>query len=220
MFIQITRFLLIGSACILPISLAQEVSVRFVAQKLPAELGKILMVSGNGKESGMRSVAFDLPMNNLTGPLITPGRKFFITQIDKTQPLATVSLPETGSDFIVLLLIGETGFTPVILPDNDVSFKPGDIYLHNTSAIQIFGQVGTIKVALNPGQGQILKPAGAVNDAYYSVAFAVKEKKRARYLTTSRWPATDRTRVYVFFYDDPRNQRVSFRAVDELIAAE
>ena len=52
----------------------------------------------------------------------------------------------------------------------------------------------------------------------YDVGFLIKEKDGTdRFLSTSRWPVTDRTRSSIFFSKDPSTQRIRFRAVDELI---
>jgi hypothetical protein len=209
-------FLLFAPLALSLFTQGQDLSLRFVAQALPPDLGEIVMIAEERS-----SDPFELPMNNLTDGLKPPARAFSLIRSDgQGLPIARVSLPQEGTRFIVLLLVGgdDTPFSAVILPEND-RFRAGDIYLHNTSDTQVFGKVGDVKVVLNASQGQIVRPSGAVDEIYYDVAFAVREAERTRYLTTSRWPVTDRKRSYVFFFKDLRNQRISFRAVDEFVTA-
>jgi hypothetical protein len=189
-------------------------NVRFVAQALPDKMGQVVM-----RVEEKESDPFDLPMNNLTSEMKAPGRLFNLVLAGGTRPIGVVQLPPEGSSFIVLLLtLRKDRYDAVVLPDKGTSFRPGDVYLHNTSGVPVLGQIGDKRFTLTPGKGRIHTPTGAVDETYYDVGFLIKEEDGSnRFLSTSRWPVSDRTRSYVFFFKDPSTQRIGFRAVDELI---
>lgn len=195
---------------------AAGIMVRFVAQQSPPEVENVVMVNGE-----TRSDPFALPVNHLSERIKAPERAFILQPENKAVPLAKVTLPESGKDFIILLVIGDTpGFTPIILPATDLAFRPGDSYLHNVSKRTIVGVVGSTKFALKPKSGTVVRPAGAREEAFYDVAFAVQEESGPRVISTTRWPVEDRIRSYVFFFENPRRNDVDFRAIDEFVPLE
>jgi hypothetical protein len=191
-------------------------SVRFLAERLPGAFGEVLMVAGE-----IKSKSFKLPVNNLSEPQIAPARVFVIQPLEKEVTLATVTLPEEGKAFNVLLVpSAKGGYTPIVIPAADPSFKPGDTYFYNHADKMVLGYVGTAKFGLEPGKGQILKPAGARPDKHYDVGFGVREKEGDRTLSKARWPVEDTIRSYVFFFVNPKTKRIDFRAVDEFVPVE
>lgn len=190
-------------------------SVRFLAERAPANLGQVVLTAGE-----TRGEPFDLTLNNLTPVISAPARAFAVRSVDKNVDLAKVQLPEAGKAFIVLLIPAETGYKPVVISASDPSFRPGDVYFYNHSDKPVLGYVGTAKFILAPKKGQTLRPAGARPENYYDVGFGVREEAGDRPLSTTRWPVDDKVRSYVFFFTNSRTQRVDFRAVDEFVQAE
>lgn len=188
--------------------------VRFVAQAVPAGMGQVVM-----RMEDKISDPFDMPVNNFTAELKSPGRLFQLTIVGKETAIGVVKLPEEGAEFIVLLLATKKdSYESVVLPANGAGFRPGDVYLNNTSDTPVQGQIGDSRFTLAAGKGRIHQPSGAVDGTYYDVAFVIREESgKSRFLTTSRWPVTDRTRSYVFFFKDPTTDRIKFRAVEEFI---
>lgn len=192
------------------------ISVRFLAERLPGAIGDVLMVEGE-----VKSKPFRLPVNNLSEAQIAPGRTFAIQAAEKPVNLATVTLPEDGKAFNVLLVpSAKGGYSPIVIPAADPKFKPGDTYFYNHADKMVLGYVGTAKFGLEPGKGQILRPAGARPDKHYDVGFGVREKEGDRTLSKSRWPVEDTIRSYVFFFVNPKTKRIDFRAVDEFVPVE
>jgi hypothetical protein len=138
--------------------------------------------------------------------------------VQKNVSLSTITLPEEGVSFIVLLIPSpKGGYSPVVMNAADPSFKPGDIYFHNNADKTVLGFVGTEKFMLPPARGTILRPKGAREEKFYDVGIGVREEQGDRVLSTTRWPEDKESRCYVFFYNNPKNKRVSFRAVDEYV---
>ncbi|BCX46324.1 hypothetical protein HAHE_02320 [Haloferula helveola] len=191
-----------------------KVTVRYVAQTAPKDLGMLVMAAAEGE----RSEAFDLPLNNLSEPLEAPARSFQLQTQEKSVKLAGVALPEDGKAFIILLVPAKkAGFEPVVIPDESDSFRPGDFYLHNVSSLPIGGKVGTTELLIPSRTGKVVRPKGARENRFYDVMIGVKEKTGSRLITSSRWPLNEQNRTYVFFFDNPTRGDVDFRAVDEFV---
>jgi len=213
-----TRFFYLLTLCLISVSLSAQaagkgVEVRFLAARLPKNLGKVVLASAE-----VRSDPFDLPMNNLSRPQEFPTRAFRILSVDHKKTLTTVTLPEEGKSFVVLLLpTAKKFYTPVVMPFDNPNFKAGDIYLHNNANKTVLGVVGTSKFSLKPRLGTVLHPKGARKERFYDVRLGVKETDGNRVLSMTRWPKSIHMRYYVFFYTDPKTKSVTFRAVDEFV---
>lgn len=126
--------------------------------------------------------------------------------------LATVTLPESGDSFIV-----------IVISANNPDFKAGDIYsvdiyFHNHSDKPVLGYVGKSKFALNPAKGTTLRPEGPGGEGnYYDVGLGFRDTEGERTLSMARWPVQEGIRMYVFFFVNSRTQRIDFRAVDEFV---
>jgi len=212
-----TRFIYLSLLCFISISLtaqaAEKVEVRFLAARLPKNLGKVVLATAEA-----RLDPFDLPMNNLSRPQEIPARAFSILSVEHQKSLATVTLPEEGKSFVILLLpSSKQGYTPLVMPFDNPNFKAGDIYLHNNAHKTVLGVVGTSKFALKPKTGNVLHPKGARKERFFDVRLGVKEADGNRVLSMTRWPKSKHMRYYVFFYTDPKTKSVAYRAVDEFL---
>jgi hypothetical protein len=215
--------LLAGLALAAPIADAQstraskKLQVRFLAERIPAEIGQVRLMSGEWKSDD-----FDLPGNHLSPPQTPPERVFEVWSAAKNVSLAKISLPEPATSFVVILVpASKGGYSPVILPANNPNFKAGDVYFYNHADKTVLGYVGTSKFTLAPAKGTMLRPAGPKGDGkYYDVGLGFRDSDGDRPLSLARWPVQEGIRMYVFFYINPTTQRIDFRAVDEFIEAE
>lgn len=95
-------------------------------------------------------------------PQVPPARTFSLWAVVKNVSLSTITLPEEGKSFIVLLIPSpKGGYAPVVMNSGDPSFRPGNIYFHNNADKTLLGSVGTEKFNLPPAKGTILRPKGA-----------------------------------------------------------
>lgn len=195
----------------------QEIEVRYVTQVAPKDLGMVVMV---GLEE-VRSEPFGLPLNGMSDRQIAPGRIFKLELEERPMPLAAITLPEEGKDFIILLVPDrKAGFEPVVIPADSDSFRPGDFYLHNVSKQPVFGKVGTTDFSLKHRSGKVVRPKGVRENRFYDVLIGTREAQQNRLISSSRWPLQKQMRTYVFFFDNPVRGDVDFRAVDEFVPAE
>ncbi|MGC4014219.1 MAG: hypothetical protein QM755_06825 [Luteolibacter sp.] len=187
--------------------------VRFLAERAPANAGQVAMVAGE-----KRSADFDLTINHLSEPIEVPARAFQLRCKQPDTAIANIQLPESGDSFISLLVPAATGgYQAIVIPADSQAFKAGDVYFYNHSDQTIIGYVGTSKFMIAAGKGQIIKPDGARAEKFYDVGFGVHQESGNRVLSTTRWPVDDRSRSYVFFFKNPTNGRLDYRAVDEFV---
>ncbi|MEO8615325.1 MAG: hypothetical protein ABI600_09305 [Luteolibacter sp.] len=190
------------------------VTMRFLAERAPGNLGEVLLAVGD-----KLSPPFALSSDHLSDPIPAPALKMAMRLQDKPTVLAEIILPENGTSFIVLLIPDpKGGFSPVVINASDINFRGGDVYFFNHAEKPVIGYVGTAKFILKPGEGRLLRPAGAKEETYYDVGFGVRETEGDRVMRTLRWPVLTRSRSYVFFYLNPTKNRIDFRAVDEFVA--
>lgn len=188
--------------------------VRFLAERIPKQVGQVRLHAGDWK-----STDFDLPSNHFSVPLNPPDRIFQIWSSAMNVALAQVNLPEPDQSFVVILVPSASGsYRAVVLPAENPEFRDGDVYFYNHTDKAVFGFVGSSKFKLGPSKGTILRPAGAKGDGkFYDVGLGFRDADGDRPLSIARWPIQQGIRMYVFFYINPQNQRIDFRAVDEFI---
>ena len=188
------------------------VQVRLLAEEAPSTLGKVFFAFGEAKSKG-----FSLPTQQLSESIPAPSRVMILKTIDKEIPLCTINLPDAGQAFAVVLVSAKTsGYTPIIVRTDDPAFKAGDVFFINRSEKIVLGKLGTNPLVLKPGETEKTRPSGAVDNTYYDIAFATREKAGDKLISSSRWPVDDQLRSYVFFFTTAEGG-TSFRAVDEFI---
>jgi hypothetical protein len=191
---------------------ARDLKVRFLAESALPELSQLVIAAGDKP-----SPAFDLPLNNVSASQAAPDRTFKVQAAGRDQTLASVTLPENGKEFIVLLIpTPEAAYKPVVIPDKDPSFEPGSIYFYNNTEKPMICHIGSSKLVLEPGIGRSLKPEGAENGVY-DTAFSIREGAEIRQISSARWPVEPKMRSYIFFFVNPQTKRIDFRAVDEFV---
>ncbi len=191
----------------------KRLKVRFLAERVPPELGQTLLAAGETRTS-----AFDLPSRYLSDPLTPPAREFQIRAEKPDVALATIKLPDGGNSFIAILLPDPAGgYRPFVIRADDPDFKPGDVCFLNHTDKTILGHVGTARFTLEASAHKTLRPAGARKENFYDVGFGIREETADRVLSTTRWPVDDKIRSYVFFYLNPTSGRLDYRAVDEFV---
>jgi hypothetical protein len=215
--LAITLCLLITALLQAEPSSGKKVEIRFLAERVPAELGKVQLVSKKEK-----CAPFDLPISFLSPPLTAPERAFSLFSSEKNLSLANITLPEEGDAFIVLLFPSEKGgFKHVIISDKNANFKAGDFYFYNQANATVMGFVGNAKFTLAPANGTIVRPTKPSGDgAYYDIGLGVREKDGDKPLSVARWPVQKGIRTYVFFFINPRSGKLDFRGVDDFIEPE
>ncbi|MEX1114434.1 MAG: hypothetical protein WEB53_04245 [Akkermansiaceae bacterium] len=187
------------------------IQIKLLAEAAPADLGKVFMQLAEDE----KSAAVDLPTRFLSNPILVPTRTMVLKTSEKEVPLCTINLPEAGKAFAIILVTAKpSGYTPIIVRTDDPTFKEGDVFFVNRSEKVVLGKLGKTPLILNPGETNKSRPTGAVDDAYYDIAFATRESQGDKLISSSRWPIDKNLRSYVFFFTSAQG-KTSFRAVDE-----
>jgi hypothetical protein len=164
-------FLLLLSSCGLAAGEKSQPRVRFLAESATTPVVQVVVTAGE-----KRSVDFDLAVNYLSKPIETPGRSFQLRGKQPDEVIANIQLPETGNDFVSLLVPSKNGdYKAIVIPTDEDGFQAGAYYLYNHSDQTVTGSIGTSKFVITPGKGQILKPEGAGDNPFYDVVFAVRQ---------------------------------------------
>lgn len=186
------------------------IQVKFLAEVAPGNLGKVFVQTGETKSPGI-----ELPTNFLSEPVGVSERKLVLKTVEKEIPLCTITLPETGGAFAVVLVTAKpAGFQPIVVRTDDPTFKAGDVFFINRSEKIVLGKLGTTPLVLKPGETARSRPSGPVDNTYYDIAFATRETAGDKLLSSTRWPIDNNLRSYLFFFTNAKG-KTTFRAVDE-----
>ena len=189
-----------------------SIQVRLLAEAAPEALGKVFLA-----EEKTKSQPVTLPTNQLSDPIPVASRVMVLKTVDKEIPLCTITLPETGKSFAVVLVTAKpAGYSPIIVRTDDPSFKSGDVFFINRSEKTILGKLGNTPLILKPSEAKKDHPTGPVDNTYYDIGFATRDESGDKLISSSRWPIDNQLRSYVFFFTNAQG-KTTFRAVDEYI---
>lgn len=195
-----------------PAPARDAITLRLLAEVVPDNLGTVYLTAGDS-----RTTAIELPANNVSEPVVVPGRALVLKATNKDLPLCAFNLPGAGRAFVVIFSPAKpAGYRAEVVRTDDPSFKRGDVFFLNRTEQTILGKLGTKALVLEPGKSAITRPDGATEGAYYDIAFAARTETGDKLLSTVRWPIDEQIRSYVFFVQDETG-RVTYRAVDEFV---
>lgn len=186
------------------------IQVRLLAEQAPDSLSKVFMLLADKK-----SEAIDLTTKFLSAPVSVDSRVMVLKTVEKEIALCSITLPEAGNAFAVILVTAKpAGYTPIVVRTDDPTFKEGDVFFINRSEKTVLGKLGKTPLILKPGETNKTRPTGPVDDTYFDIAFATREPAGDKIISSSRWPVDKNLRSYVFFFTNASG-KTTFRAVDE-----
>lgn len=168
------------------------------------------------------SEAVELRTHGFSEPVKAPGRILSITSPPTDgqagRALAKVTLPSKGRRFLLLLVPSKESYICRVVRLDDPAFKVGHVCFFNVSPTVVAGKLGSRKFIAERGKPVIVAPPDKDNLPYYQVSFYYKRGEQTRSLADTRWPYDARSRSYVFFFPNPKTGRITYRAVDEIVA--
>jgi hypothetical protein len=189
--------------------------VKLLAVVVPENLGQVYLLSGDAK-----TAAFDLPANNVSDAQAVSQRSITLHTINEDLPICSISLPEGGNEFIIVLSPTKpSGYRSIVVRTDDPGFRRGDVFFLNLTTKTVLGKLGTRPLVLESGKSAMNRADGPKEKGYYDIAFATRQENEDRLFSSSRWPIDDQIRSYLFFLEDPTG-RITYRAVDEFLPAE
>jgi hypothetical protein len=133
------------------------------------------------------------------------------------RPVGTVTLPEQGKDFILLLEpVAPAEFKPYVVNSRQPLFGADSVLFFNACDVTVGAELGDKKALIPIRKITILQaPARKGEVPYYQVALYQWENEEARMFSTTRWPHRSAGRNYVFIYRDAETGRLTYRGIDE-----
>ena len=221
---MISHFKTVLLTCVLalPVHAAEEesskgISIRFFAVALHKNQGSVCVM-----DSEIRKPAFEIPTTCLSESQSVTTRSLVLVESTAPTgampvPLATLRLPDKGSDFRIILVPAENNdYRAVVVRGDDPKFSSGDFFFLNLSTHEVLGRLGTAKLDLKPGAKEIIRPGGAKSDKFFEVKFARRAESGFIPLTNTCWPVVNDNRSFLIFYNG-RSGRPTYRAVDEFM---
>jgi hypothetical protein len=201
----------------------QKISLKFLAfpqVEMPKKLELL-----TGKEE---SIEIETPGNELSQPYKVTAIETIIVgktiQNEKNENVfheygraKSLGVP----DQIILLIRKGTkesdGFTVIPVDGALAKFKGASYLFMNVSKVTVGGLIGDQKFGLKPNQSLMLKPKPnhEANICQVTLAYLSREKWKTFYDT--RWPANDKFRSLVFFYQDPKTGRLGVAPIIDII---
>jgi len=116
-----------------------SITLRVLAEVVPEDLGTVYLLAGEA-----RTPAFDLPANNVSDPLVVPGRTLVLKATNKDLGLCKFTLPDAGRAFVVIFSPAKpAGYRAEVVRTDDPSFKRGDVFFLNRTDQTILGKPRT-----------------------------------------------------------------------------
>lgn len=149
-----------------------------------------------------------------------PGARSFSLGVPDKNPekgvknVGTVTLPESGKDFILLLEPKGEIFQPYVVDAKDPKFGAGAVMFFNASDVSIGATLGSEKSVIKPRTVTLADAPLRKDLPYYQVSFYQAEGTSARLFGNTRWPHRSESRVLVFFFKGA-NGRIAYQAVDD-----
>lgn len=194
------------------------ISIRLFAAALNKDQGPVCILIGK-----TRSEAFELPTLGLSEPMTVKAREFILISAatppnSAPAPLATIQLPDKGTDFrIILAPDGTDAYKHMVISGKDPKFGGGDLCFINLSSHDIIGQVGDTELDMKPDALNYIRPTAEKSAKSLAVTFSFRDKEKVMVLTDTSWPIVRDNRSIVVFHEG-RGDRPSYHAVDEFIS--
>jgi hypothetical protein len=217
-------FLLVGSG----IALCQDAPVPPV-QNTEGPSVKALILSQESASLEVVSINANKQISppitiSASGPSVPffPGRSFHLAIQDSKadtgyRSVASVQLPEEGTEFIVLLEPNEAKvFTPHVVNSRQSNFRGDSVLFFNFSDTSVGVVMDAKKAVLGPKKVEIVSAPPMTGDIpYYDVVFYYPDGDKTRAFGSSRWLHRTDGRNYAFVFKERTSGRFGVKILDE-----
>ncbi|MGB6221372.1 MAG: hypothetical protein WBG04_10075 [Haloferula sp.] len=186
------------------------ITLRLLACEASKEPAEVWLETGTTK-----SDVFELPSSGLSEPMSVSGRSVELKSPDQDAPLCTITLPDQGKSFAVLLATEDPAeFVPALVRLDDEAFKPGDFYFVNHTPKTVVVEMGETELVLEAGKTQKSRPTEAEGKPFYNVTMSERAEANDKVFASTRWPVANENRSLVIFLTKA-NGRTIYRTVEE-----
>jgi hypothetical protein len=188
-----------------------DITLRLLACDKNKEPRKVLL-----EWAGSKSESFELPTTALSAPIKVSGRSLVLKTPDDEVSLSSITLPDLGRSFAVLLAPKKPeGLVPfVVRLDDKDAFKQGDYCLVNASGKTLVLKLGGTEVVLESGNSAISRPTEPINNIFYNINMSTRDDKGDKTIASTRWPMDNPNFSYVIFQTN-ESGRTTYHAVDD-----
>lgn len=204
---------------------AEKISVRILAfPQIPEPEPVELIVGENSK-----TIEVDTPGHELSKSYSVPALTTITVGKTTTDSEGKTIFQTYGSaksipakEQIILLIrkgrANSDGF--VILPINaDLNdFKGASFLFINASNHNVAGKIGDKILQLEPGKRSLLQPIANFEGGVCQVTLAYQKQEKWKTFYDTRWPANEKMRTLVFFYQDPTTNRLGIAPISDIIS--
>lgn len=174
------------------------------------------------------TIKLEVPSNELSGSVRVPrmtswvfGEKFTNAEGKPSFKIfgETKSIP-SSNQLILLIRKGKNMADGVEVRTiaNDLSeFGGGKFLFMNAAKVDIAGDAGGEKFALRPDAHTIVKPKPDPGGGLFQATFAFRRDDKPQPFFSSRWPVSDKTRGFIFFYHDPNTQQLRMHSIRDFL---
>ncbi len=126
----------------------------------------------------------------------------------------------TEEQIILLLRKGNKssdGFTVIPIDGVQTKFSGASYLFINASKLSVAGVIGDQKFTLKAGGSTMLKPVPNHKDGICQVTLGYMKGEKWKTVYDTRWPANDKFRSIVFFYQDPQSGRLGIAPIVDVL---
>lgn len=171
------------------------------------------------------SAPFNIGASGLSDNLFPGSKAFHLAIKDPTMPngwrnVASIVMPESGSDFILLLEPStDKTFITYLVNDQARGFGADATLFFNASSASIGAVMEKNKTLIRPRHVEIV-PAPAVHGdvPYYQVEMYYPNNDSLKLFASSRWLHRNNGRNYVFIYQEKDTGRFDYQSFNETLA--
>ncbi|NNC87190.1 MAG: hypothetical protein HKN82_01880 [Akkermansiaceae bacterium] len=201
----------------------EKVTLRFVSFPRSTDPDPVELLVGNGVTTEVAipsneiSGAYEVPRQGtwavgetVQGPDGEPSFRIFGKAKALASPTQLILLVRKGKEYA-------DGFEVIPIDSRVTRFGGGKFLFMNAAKVDIAGKVGDQKFALKPGGHTILEPRAEAGERTFHTSLYFRKDDEAKNFFSSKWPVSDRARGLIFFYHDPRTQRLRLHTIRDFL---
>lgn len=122
---------------------------------------------------------------------------------------------------ILLIRKGEKnsdGFSVIPISADLTTFKGASFLFINASTYNIGVKIGDKNLELNSGKRSLIQPKANFENGICQVSIAYQKNDKWKMFYDTRWPANEKIRTLVFFYQNPTTGRLGIAPITDIIS--
>lgn len=175
-----------------------------------------------------QSMKIHTPGNVLSQPYTVPALSAFVVgkmtrsaeNKDVFEKYGSGTALPAKKQIVLLLRKGENqkdGFVVIPVDAMETNFKAASYLFINASNYSVGAVIGDQKFALKPTQRKLVQPKPNHQDDICQVTFSYLLGERWKTVYDTRWPANDKFRSIVFFFQNPETGRLGIAPIMDVL---